>query len=421
MEQSERDVISNLRILRTIQKDESSRETKDTKDAKESKDESREADKAGSSTTEELQLSSEDDEFYHGSGADGRRVLVISVKILPIRCQKSFRHIVVRVNKTDGKYEWKAYENMTFNSLKELIDFYITAKRPLLPDVKESILIRGIKQQSWEFRNSDVKLKGVLGTGQFGDVRAGEIVIDGKLKKVAIKLGKEDRSGRQLSREQLKEMMHESRLMRLFKHENVLRTYGIAVFKEPIMIILELVKGGCILEVLRLRKRHISEAEKVGYMCLGTAQGLAYLHAHKCIHRDIAARNVLYTRDRVAKISDFGLSRMGECYMVTRSKKIPLRWTAPEVFSAFRFTAKSDVFAFAIFMWEVLSDGEEPYKHLTNIEVRRMVEKGKRLEKPKRCSDETFSIVEKCWAPNPDSRCSMKEVPTTYSRFQHVH
>lgn len=74
-----------------------------------------------------------------------------------------------------------------------------------------------------------------------------------------------------------------------------------------------------------------------------------------------------------AKISDFGLSRIGECYVVKRSKRIPLRWTAPESFTAFKFTAKSDVFAFAIFMWEVLSDGEEPYKHKTNIEVRRMV------------------------------------------------
>uniref|UniRef100_F1L2J5 Tyrosine-protein kinase n=1 Tax=Ascaris suum TaxID=6253 RepID=F1L2J5_ASCSU len=437
MEQSEQDVNSNLHILRAIQKDESSREqSKETKESKEESLRLKEVDKGGcsSTTTEELQLSAEDDEFYHGlvpkedlpfllrevgdfvtrttqtSGPDVRRVLVVSVKTSSGKGQTSFRHIVIRVKKVNGICEWKPFENIKFNSLKELIDAYITSKRPLIPDVKESVLIRGIKKQPWEFRNNEVRLKGVIGTGQFGDVRAGEVYIRGKLKKVAVKLGKEDGSGRQLSREQIREMMHEARLMRHFKHENVLKTYGVAVFKEPIMIILELVKGGCILDVLHQRRGHISEIEKVRHMCLGTAQGLAYLHEHKCIHRDIAARNVLYTHDKVAKISDFGLSRIGECYVVKRSKRIPLRWTAPESFTAFKFTAKSDVFAFAIFMWEVLSDGEEPYKHKTNIEVRRMVEKGKRLEKPKQCSNETFSIVEKCWVSNPDSRCSMKEV-----------
>lgn len=71
------------------------------------------------------------------------------------------------------------------------------------------------------------------------------------------------------------------------------------------IIILLQVKGGCILDVLHQRRGHISEIEKVRHMCLGTAQGLAYLHEHKCIHRDIAARNVLYTHDKVVSHSLF--------------------------------------------------------------------------------------------------------------------
>lgn len=69
MEQSEQDVNSNLHILRAIQKDESSREqSKETKESKEESLRLKEVDKGGcsSTTTEELQLSAEDDEFYHG-------------------------------------------------------------------------------------------------------------------------------------------------------------------------------------------------------------------------------------------------------------------------------------------------------------------------------------------------------------------
>lgn len=39
------------------------------------------------------------------------------------------------------------------------------------------------------------------------------------------------------------------------------------------------------------------------------AQGMSFLASKNCIHRDVAARNVLLTSGRVAKIGDFGLAR----------------------------------------------------------------------------------------------------------------
>lgn len=50
---------------------------------------------------------------------------------------------------------------------------------------------------------------------------------------------------------------------------------------------------------LRKRRGTVSDEEKLNNMTLGTAKGLAYLHSKGCIHRDIAARNVLYTKDKI--------------------------------------------------------------------------------------------------------------------------
>lgn len=42
-------------------------------------------------------------------------------------------------------------------------------------------------------------------------------------------------------KEKIKEMMHEARLMRQYDHDNIVRIYGVAVDREPLMIIIELV------------------------------------------------------------------------------------------------------------------------------------------------------------------------------------
>lgn len=44
-----------------------------------------------------------------------------------------------------------------------------------------------------------------------------------------------------LAKEKVKEMMHEARLMRYFNHENIVRIHGVAVCREPPMIIIEMV------------------------------------------------------------------------------------------------------------------------------------------------------------------------------------
>jgi len=64
------------------------------------------------------------------------------------------------------------------------------------------------------------------------------------------------------------------------------------------------------------------------------------------VHRDLATRNVLLGEDRAVKIADFGLLRhtYDEIYETKNTKKLPIKWTAPEALSNGLYTSKSDVY-----------------------------------------------------------------------------
>ncbi|EPB76371.1 protein tyrosine kinase [Ancylostoma ceylanicum] len=172
-----------------------------------------------------------------------------------------------------------------------------------------------------------------------------------------------------LCKAKIKEMMKEARLMRNFKHTNIVRIYGVAVDEQPLYILLELVTGGALNSWLKANAGKVEVKDKIN-MCLGAAQGVEYLHANRCMHRDLAARNCLITKDKVVKISDFGLSRMGVQYQIRTAMKLPIKWLAPETISTFTFSLKTDVFSFGIVVFEIFSDGSEPWEGKTNAEVK---------------------------------------------------
>ena len=120
---------------------------------------------------------------------------------------------------------------------------------------------------------------------------------------------------------------------------------GICVQKQPIMIVMELVPGGSLLNYLRnngnsltpkcllgnfflkcylfiyLFKKYCHKLYFFPGMCLDAAAGMQYLESKNCIHRDLAARNCLVGDKNTVKISDFGMSREEEEYTVSDGLK----------------------------------------------------------------------------------------------------
>ena len=72
--------------------------------------------------------------------------------------------------------------------------------------------------------------------------------------------------------------------------------------------------------------------------------GMAYLEELKIIHKDLAARNVMLTEFKRAKVGDFGLSKPD--VDEDGSDQFPLNWSAPEVVIKRKPVLKSDVWSF---------------------------------------------------------------------------
>ncbi len=62
---------------------------------------------------------------------------------------------------------------------------------------------------------------------------------------------------------------------------------------------------------------------------------MQYLESQHCIHRDLAARNCLVGENDIIKISNFNLSREDEggVYLGRDKETVPIKWSAPEVFT----------------------------------------------------------------------------------------
>ena len=131
----------------------------------------------------------------------------------------------------------------------------------------------------------------------------------------------------------------------------------------------------------------------------------------------MAARNVLLTHDKKAKIADFGLST--RIYFNTTERKgpvenmIPIRWAALEVLQGSAAIIEfSDVWSFGVFMWELFYLGSAvPYGDKKEYdEILDFLRKGHRLKKPPMCPEYNYDLMLDCWFDNHLYRPSFKQL-----------
>ncbi|KAI6171723.1 Tyrosine-protein kinase [Aphelenchoides besseyi] len=217
---------------------------------------------------------------------DRARQVIISVKCGG-QVNEGMRHVVVR--KVHGKFQ--VDPSLSFSRVDELVNHYVSEGLPLIPDNPDSQLLAPAKRLKWELRNENVELGRTIGSGNFGTVYRGRLKQKRQNLDVAVKIASFN-----LTKAKIKELMREARLMRKLNHPNVVKLYGVALDKEPLQIVMEYVRGGSLDSFLRFNK--VSNEEKLEQMCLGSALGIEYLHRKNFLHRDIAARNCLYDKNK---------------------------------------------------------------------------------------------------------------------------
>ncbi|CAD6189564.1 unnamed protein product [Caenorhabditis auriculariae] len=259
--------------------------------------------------------------------------------------------------------------------------------------------------------DAEIVIGKMLGEGAFGGVYKGSLTIKKRKIPVAVKVSKGN--AKMSSKVMIAEVCKEARIMRHYQHMNIVNFYGVAVEKEPIMLVMELADTGALDSYLR-GGNNVTLLTKLKYS-FDTAKGLEYLHQNGCIHRDVAARNCLLHAGTV-KISDFGLSKQLSDHahkykLKDLHQKLPIRWLAPEVLVSATYSCKSDVFSFGILLWEIFMDGAIPYPDMTLGEVSAKVRTGYRMSPPDRMPKFVREVMtNQCFPQAPEDRGNMFEI-----------
>ncbi|XP_013927844.1 PREDICTED: tyrosine-protein kinase Fes/Fps [Thamnophis sirtalis] len=295
-------------------------------------------------------------------------------------------------------------EGEAFPTIPLLVDHFLKSRQPI---TKKSgiVLVKPIPKDKWVLDHEDIMLGQRIGQGNFGEVFSG--VLRGSNTPVAVKSCRET-----LPNELKARFLQEAGILKQYSHPNIVRLIGVCTQKQPIYIVMELVKGGDFLTFLRNERAQLT-AKELLKMMENAAAGMEYLASKHCIHRDLAARNCLVTESNTLKISDFGMSReqVDGIYSSTSGmKQIPVKWTAPEALSYGRYSSESDVWSFGVLLWEAFSLGATPYASMSNQQTREIVEKGIRLNAPDQCPEEVYQLMLKCWEYKPQKRPSFSTI-----------
>ncbi len=161
----------------------------------------------------------------------------------------------------------------------------------------------------------------------------------------------------------------EARAASSLNHPNVVRVIGFGQDDTRRYIVQEYVEGSSLKELI------MSEGpipwESAVPMAIQIGLALEHAHRNGIVHRDIKPHNILITRDRIAKVTDFGIARATSSNTITLTSGVAfgsVHYFSPEQARGTIVGEKSDIYSLGILMYEMLT-GQLPFDGDTSVAV----------------------------------------------------
>jgi serine/threonine protein kinase len=216
--------------------------------------------------------------------------------------------------------------------------------------------------------------------------------------------------------EQEQELLTDTAHFVTFNHPNVVTILGACVRDRNLAIVSEYLPEGNIQNILYIQTLKWTWSDAVRYL-KEIIEGLEYLHSNGVLHRDLKTSNILLARtynsspdqEFTAKLCDYGYEKI-KLNNRTLTRCGSPAWTAPEITRGERFTEKSDIYSLGMIAWQLITRLEPfkgmPFMHVTLEVLRNEL----RPTIPSDVLPEYASLIQDCWAQDPQKRPTLAEV-----------
>jgi len=268
--------------------------------------------------------------------------------------------------------------------------------------------------------HSELEISSLVGMGNFSQVRRGlwnNNLIAIKLIKGFSKTDPRDPSQKPKDKQRsMKDFKSEVELLSQLKHPNLVTFLGYCL--DPNAIVMEYLPQN--LHDYLIENRGKMDSQQMLDFAYDIARGMEYLHRNSIIHRDLKSFNILLDENLNVKIADFGIARV-KSNTSTMTTTGTIAWTAPEILRHESYDEKSDVYSYAIVLWEIVSEGEIPFDDdfQSPMEAGIAVATGQIRPTLPRDTDQNWAgLMERCWKEDPTARPSFTDIMEQIKKFE---
>ncbi|NXW60078.1 JAK3 kinase, partial [Eurystomus gularis] len=331
--------------------------------------------------------------------------------------------------------DYEPLRRPSFRALIRDLNSLITSDYELLSDLSPTdVTLRdsfwgyeplAMSQDPTHFEERHLKYISLLGKGNFGSVELCRYdpLGDSTGELVAVKKLQQD------SAKELQDFEREIQILHSLQHDFIVRYRGVCYSRgrRGLRLVMEYLPNGCLRDYLQKNQPRLDHRSLLLY-AWQICKGMEYLGAQRCVHRDLASRNILVESETHVKIGDFGLAKLlpqdKDYYVVREPGQSPVFWYAPESLAENIFSRASDIWSFGVLLYELFtysnkskSPSEEFLRMMGTEKMTQIIchllellKDNRRLPVPAGCPMEVYTLMLSCWAFTPSTRPTFGEL-----------